>query len=111
MMNTEMLDIEPLPVRRKPTHFIARYDERKHYRSADVRYKTIGGDRDLYTAPRRCPHTSWVEELYGPEYTNPAKLYLRQREALRKRPTRNKIVPDGITLVILCTLAAIMIFK
>lgn len=48
--------------------------------NSDIKtYPGIGSRRSEYKAPRPCPYTGWVETLYGPEYSNPANVYLLHR--------------------------------
>lgn len=76
-MRTRFPDLED----NRPTWYIARDTPRKHRRDKNVKYKTIGCNYYPKFFKDECRYTGWVERLYGPEYTDPAKLYLHQRQA------------------------------
>jgi len=110
---SEFKDITPVKVLDR---FIAHDAPRPQTRMlANVRYKEIGCTyqrlQDIRTF-RPCPYTSWVEKLYGPEYSDPALLYVKQKEAERKnkvRVTPNFIYRGVVSFIFIACILAIVV--
>lgn len=75
------------------------------------KYPIIGSRRNEYKEPRRrCPHTSWVERMYGPEWSDPAAVYICTKEYERRRRDTRKIntVIFIVVVVIPCIIAFVV---
>lgn len=98
-----------MTTQKRKTVYVPKEDWLRLENSKTIWYKTIGLYRELYIAPKHCPHTSWAERLYNPRFDNPAFIYVRRRVIQRQqtKELRTKIkFARLVVVVIVCILAA-----